>query len=574
MRRLLACLLIATSIGPAYAGPPPSPLSVDDFVRWWFDTTTAAVESVPGVLPATTTSSDFTWVSPVAVDIDGDGAGDLVTSHEHLVRTSDTTSGQVAVRTTYQALRGRDGLPLQTLTVDRTTRACAYCPYSGVLIGYAAAPLRVGRAGTYGFMTFDYSVGCTGTPDTGRCELSISIAAYDGAGTRLFRHDASGSVVSGPGGFRAERIPVYRGVVDAAPGSATDVLLATFSGVPTAAVPNALDYTLAILDGADGAVRTVGIVTGLPPTTFVWPAPDLDGDSYDDVLVTSAVTAPASSPDYTRWDVTARSSTTAREIWRVAALDANLPVLPHRSDFDGDGTRDIQLRLYYAIGPGNTVTSPDVVVLDGRTGRVAGRFPRSGIVVDVGADGRSEIVSVNSNRDGDADVVRVTAARVDGTELYDVTHRLPAAAARRSARVAGDTDGDGVLDVAFGDVVMAGADGSVVGTGFGQPLLAAVDAHGDDTAVASADGWRIADGRTGETWWTGRGNGYVAAARLDADTCADVFVFGVTDSGGGAVGVFDGPTGHVLWQRSWGGAPVPQVTKPGRRPCAALAAIP
>lgn len=230
------------------------------------------------------------------------------------------------------------------------------------------------------------------------------------------------------------------------------------------ALPDADDHCgiVRVISGADASVlRTIsGTRTGERFGASIAFVGDVDNDDKDEFVVGSNGFDPqARRPSSKLWEallevgdrgsVSLRAGADGREIWSVegaerAGFGAFVGLV---GDLDGDGHGDIAVRSRRRTGA-------PLVLLSSAAGReIASRDLAGGRVLgtsDLDGDGVPELLHELANKSGGLVSVRVISGK-SGVLLRDIPGPDPMPDARSLADV-GDLDGDGVHDIAIGDV--------------------------------------------------------------------------------------------------------------------------
>jgi hypothetical protein len=343
-----------------------------------------------------------------AGDVNGDGTGDLA-----YVQTS-------ALTTVVEVRDGRDGELLWDVAAGDEwpdPRVPVFAP--------------VGPRGEPGMLLLARS----GAP----------LAAFGRDGAQLWRVDAAraeqfeGAVSDSTREGRWGRDEPLLG--DLSPGPAVDTLVTTSVEETAGSVydPGTVRvFAVSIVNGADGSVRDLAhpfVSTGSRVVVAV--APDLDRDGLADVLVGTWAGSRAL--------LTAVSSATGLVLWERHDLGTaySLRAAYALGDVTGDGVGEVAAHWYDDIGRNDDGV---VALFDGATGATLWVKPgTSAVSVATGRAGRVVVASPGGPR--------VTAYDAAGRAAWSVS---PPMWPRRNGydpitvRLAGDAQGDGVADVAYG----------------------------------------------------------------------------------------------------------------------------
>ena len=262
--------------------------------------------------------------------------------------------------------------------------------------------------------------------------------------------------------------------------------------------------------------------------------PDLDGDSFDDVVATGAGFGAHAGRAY------AVSGRTGEVLWRVEVGEPGRTTpwaLERIEDQDGDGCDDIAIGLPNHTHPLNpsvnlaVLSSRDGRSLRSRSGPALGSFGYAlATVADLDGDGRRDLAVGCPHRQTGPGSVFVLAAR-DHATLRELRATCGATSFGRVLSTVADLDGDSIRDLAIGDA---------------SPAL---------LSNAKSTVWVVSPA-TGRVLWSARsevpGDGFGAAITsapdVDADGIADLFIAAPNGGAGqcGNVTLHSGRDGRVL----------------------------
>ena len=528
-----------------------------------------------------------------AGDLDGDGAGDLLT----VTREGDPPDPEIVL----SARRGSDGtLLFRTPTgVSGSNALLASRPVGpdgemGILLGtyyyFGQGPRLLGSHGESPH----------GWEETG-LDVALHLVAVSGDGSIAWRRSFTGGhfFYTGRSLAAAVDVPILVGAADSLPGAATDIPVALYDRVPSPDGGQDDDVQVVTVDGADGqVVDTLDLSIDNTSAPFRV-APDLDGDGLADLF--ARLRPAAEEATFPVDTLLAVRGTGAGELWRstAAPLDSSTAVTPV-GDLTGDGVNELTLGASQLRSQGDP--GRRVILLDGASGQQVAEFDAdtSRTLGDIDDDGVADLLlSTAFHWAKGVDLVH-QAIDGEGRTLWEGSFTLegfqdPAASLLASP---GDVDGDGVPDLAqrltvqatetccednVDSRVLSGRTGQTIRAGepIGTPLGASLDGAGDDVAVITRFGSSVldlvaADGRTGESLFGTRlrprgdvtNNFTVQAAEVTGDGTHDLIV----NAGGMAApedqleveGVFvsppsetvsdgfvlDGSSGDLLWATS------------------------
>lgn len=435
-----------------------------------------------------------------AGDLDGDGRRDV------LAFSFDDATGRVILR----GLRGTDG------TVLWTRRELA---------GFFAFPMpaRLGPDGRDGVLYFTLRE--IDTPVAFVFRMRLLALAGDGA--TVWDRTLEGTLVLAPGLAIGRDLPHFRGVLDAVPGAAQEVLVGREDTTYPFLVPIDRSEVMRahVLDGADGSVASESSMTttGAYPVPFA--GPDLSGDGLDDYLFLAESYAYGDDGRRLPNALSAHRGTDGTELWRTVAPVTTGSRLVVLGDATGDGVPD------WALQPGERFDGVGALaLLDGSSGALRWSVPEGWPrrLGDADGDGLADVGVQYRTYCCPGGRLDVTYAALDGTgaAVYTAAYGVPwpeqaIVTATWTYPDLGDLDGDGVTDAGH-DLQLVDLDaerfyterGAVSGrTGaklwsgrVRAPLYTSVDGAGDDLAslIQLQDNTtRIIaqDGATGETLW-------------------------------------------------------------------------
>lgn len=478
-------------------------------------------------------------------DADGDGDADVAEFDYDFEEAHPTEgfTGALTVRT----LDGRTGKVIG----EYVHSFSAGFPYPLVT--------RLGARGEPGFLII--TIRFLTTPSN--ATYTMELTALSGHGGLLWERRFVSTWTTTPLEFvGATGIAFPTGLYEALPGRAQDILVGVYDYVLPDAGPLWRMETV-VISGADGSTISHDpiVARGLAPLPL--PAPDLDGDDYEDVLVVAT--------QLDERGLLARSSESGEEIWanetiRAASSSSVVSV----GDVTGDGTPDM------ALG------SP-LRLIDGGKGRVLWKRPGENFPTspgDLTGDGRRDIVAlayVFRHVRGGIFTTAIIVRGYDhqGRELYST--RLGTRADLGGGGFvflggfsAGDVDTDGVNDrflyilgpATDERAVVSGRDGRLLYRSNDLSALnQALDGAGDDILRVRVGGKRLlavegVSGDRGTILWRTEvalrhrvdrytGGLFPDAALISDDRCADVIV----TIGDSELVVLDGVNGGVLWTR-------------------------
>lgn len=490
------------------------------------------------------------FIAPAA-DFDGDGRRDVI----GLAAASEGADSD-----TLMARKGTNGTALWSRPVP---------------VGSIPLVVPLGADGRPGVLAISVQVlePVPGLVDVAEVEASFS--AFSGSGSPLWRYKARGRIVQTPTGTVATGLPVPVGILHAAEAPADELLIAVIDFTASEVVRQ-FGTEIHVLSGVDGVPRVLGVATDGDSPPVPQPAPDLDDDGLDDVIV---VTASADGEG----EVTARRGSTGHALWVAERVPTSLdPIVIDAGDIDGDGADDI------ALGGSATFEDdqrPMVAVLDGAKGTLRYMAPGAVPVAlgDVSGDYRPDVGVIEAVDETIDDPPRLgltyRAYDVGGRQLYERSYAVSPAPNATSSIVfggvsigsAGDVDADGVPDLLHviqlqvGDFassdarIVSGRSGdAVLGNLEARPLLASVDGNGDDLASVSTAPNSVVvsalSGDAGQPIWRsaaldvhGVDDFSAAGADLVDDDAAEVIVNFFGEDGVHA-SVWRASDGRLLWQ--------------------------
>ncbi len=406
----------------------------------------------------------------------------------------------------------------------------------------------------------------------------------------------AGHVVGAAGGVSAAVVPVVGPDADGDGGA--DVWLneidgaSAWAGEENALTPYSAGSALGRFSLLSGATGLPVSTAALPAagTTVVLPGGDLSGDGLADSVASqihSTPTSPAGRAVVTT--ISALEGRTGALLW-TAANDGQAVGVPV-PDLDGDGLADVLVRQTDTLGARSGADGSELWVHDD---------PLYGVEVPGDIDGVAghDVLMLDTAHGPDREIrVHSLALRGDtGAAIYDtkiIPRTLPTDGyvSTGFSPVAGDMDGDGVLDTVInsatgpflgqdtGDIhVISGATGQIHWSRFGEDLAGTgggdLTGDGRDDVFQirnkAADGlWDYAalTGANGDEVWSRNydGSAFVRGRvghDLGGSGADDVLFLVITeeeDDGGGIplgatavtpktwVDAVDGPTGELLW---------------------------
>ena len=555
---------------------PAGPATLSGVVTAWEESFAAFARRESGV--HATDDAPFSAHPLASEDFDGDGRADVAL----ISATHDDAGFHINVT----ARRGSDGRELFLFVPTEHPSTCGTCSFESSMT-MTAVGYPVGPRGTAGVLLVETRVGITSSPVHEVADVSMYVYALDGSGREVFEYEQHGTVTSTPAGTQVESLPQFHDLLDSEPGLAYDLLISTEDApVVSALGPTTLQPR--VIDGADGGIRDLGApLEDVPPTARFGAGDDLDGDGRDDVLVTT----PTDEGDDAPWALTALSSGDGSQLWHVDDAGGNFAYRP--GDVSGDGVGDVAVELLLITfdDEGNfvLVTSPDISVYDGRTGRLLGRVPSEGTaLIDLDGDDVTDVLNVDVAAAPRGHLVTLVGGKFGTRPSYRSELRLIAPAAASDAprlALSGDVDGDGAEDLSLiytrtvrtvvedGDstitsirseevasTLVAASSGRAIRAGRLGTSVGSMDGSGDDFIRTMPRGAGLAleviDGRTGRTLWSGSTSAAVvgfSSGLMDADRCADVAVV-AGDVAGRRLAVLSGCTGRLLWSAAIHGA--------------------
>jgi hypothetical protein len=495
-----------------------------------------------------TTEPDHPRLRPTG-DLDGDGAGDLLTV---------TYEGEVPdPEIVLSARRGTDGtLLFRTPTgVSGATALLAARPVGpegemGILLGtyyyFGQGPRLLGSHGESPY----------GWEETG-LDVALHLVALSGDGSVVWRRSFTGGhfFYTGRSLAAAVDVPILVGAADSLPGSATDIPIALYDRVPSPDGGQDDDVQVVTVDGADGRVVDTFDLSIDNTSAPFRVAPDLDGDGLADLF--ARLRPAAEEATFPVDTLLAVRGTGAGELWRstAAPLDSSTAVTPV-GDSTGDGISELTLGASQLRSQGDP--GRRVILLDGASGQQVAELDAdtSRALGDIDGNGLADLLlSTAFHWAKGVDLVH-QAIDGEGRTLWEGSFTLegfqdPAASLLASP---GDVDGDGVPDLAqrltvqatetccednVDSRVLSGLTGQTIRAGepIGTPLGASLDGSGDDVAIATPFGASVvdvaaADGRTGERLFTTRlrprgdvtNSTFVQASDVTGDGTSDLIV--------------------------------------------------
>ncbi|HEX2058735.1 MAG TPA: VCBS repeat-containing protein [Actinomycetota bacterium] len=360
-------------------------------------------------------------------------------------------------------------------------------------------PARVGTRGSPGFLVLlDRFVS---NPDSPTYELEAH--AVTARGNLVWSHEWLSTWTATPTRLvAATNLAIPMALYDGLPGRATELLVASidYAGAVASTTP-------IVVSGVDGTERTQDPVRvpWIESAPVPFPAPDLDGDGNEDVLITST--------DGLSNGLLARSSTSGEELWHnETAPSGNGVNTADLGDVNGDGARD------FALGA-------PARLIDGGTGEVAWERPGGAYVIaqgDVDRDGERDVLAEGWFAGEERFGARFKIVNSKGRTLGEKTLTAPRKREGWSwviTEPAGDPNLDGIPDEGLHLLhypsegrpterrfVVSGADASVLHRGSQLlPLGGSVVGRGDDLLVARKVGGEARltalDGLSGRTLW-------------------------------------------------------------------------
>ena len=510
-----------------------------------------------------------------AGDIDGDRSEEVVDVRLHM---EEKPGGELVESVLVNVHRGRDGKLLWGRTL------------TGVSFAFPI-PTKVGPTGAPGLVIAGYQVNYTDAALVYGAVLRTSVAAYDAKGGAVWDASFDGGFAGGP--VSAISATFVDGVLDANPGGGMEVLVTQATGMIADAGPgyaSGSTGTPVILDGVTGDPRPLTPVPSTSPDPMSAAVGDLDGDRRADVVVTGNA-----GPTNT---LTALRSSDGRVLWTCTELPPAMVGYPSAvPDATGDGVGDVLVSTgFFAAPPSWDVIDPHVSLVDGKSGAL--RWSEEGIAGyslgrDVDRAAGAEVVVGDFVTRSTEFGVRFTAFNAAGKAVWSARRTVavdPRGDGELSASLglAGDTDGDGVLDpvyrVRLRSFVNQENSGTLDGR-TGRPrrdpvpdmvaLALPVDGRGSDAVVVArtkpglaVSAWR---GDTGKRLWqatiplpasAGRPFPSGLAFYADRDRCADVVVGGLASGHSTTDYVLSGATGKALWALTRSGLGAPRVTRP------------
>lgn len=472
-------------------------------------------------------------------DVDGDGTDDILELDLDLTEAHPNYGFMGVLRLT--TLSGDHGSPLGRYDFDF---------HSGVPM---VLPARVGRHGKPGVVILlDRFISNADNPT-----YKLEAHAVTAKGNLVWSREWVSTSTSTPTRFvAATNVAIPIGLYDGLPGRASDLLVALFdySGAVISTTP-------IVVDGTDGTERRQDPIPvpwiASPPVPI--PAPDLDRDGNDDVLITST--------DGLGNGLLARSSVSGDDLWHNEGVPSGRGLnTADLGDVTGDDARDLAL-------------GAPVRLIDGGTGAAVWENPGGAYVIrqgDVDHDGEPDVLAEGFLAEDERFGARFELVNSKGQTLAKNTLGV-----RRDGNgfswiiteEAGDPDVDGLPDEALHLLhypsegkpterrfIISGADVSVLHRGPQMiPLGGSISRDGDDLLVAHDLSWggrfTALDGRSGQPLWTERVKvpkkmelafhpRAVATRAGEADIIATFY-----DRRSSYAVLLDGRTGHPRWFR-------------------------
>ncbi|HEV2756887.1 MAG TPA: hypothetical protein VG318_14060 [Actinomycetota bacterium] len=443
---------------------------------------------------------------------------------------------------------------------------------------------------------------------------TVAFIGIDSRGRDVYRHEFAPTNSADAGVVSGREEVVSFDLLDALPGRATELLIgvADVRQVPQAheSLPDLVARTRSLLvDGRNGNLdvhQYTEVGVGRVPIPLA--APDLDGDGFDDQVVTYVVpdleydeeTGLPIVPDATMEHVRGRRGSDGVKLWTSPPLDIasewespNL-VVTRLGDYKRDGSEELLLSLdpygYRSSSIRWTGGPPDphgLWLLSGKDGNLhwyaRGHSPT--LLGDLDVDGRGDLVTaVDVSGRRKSGTWLVARSGLDGASLYRRFFRLNAKGVEVVESFlggVGDLHPDGAQEVILQQALRREFDGGMewalfhprlvsgrTGTkiprsGHVYPIHASIDGRGDDLetfpggdSLAEA---HFVDGSTRRlrlsvgfdiplTLPTDMDYLLAIAAPLNRDACAD-FVGTLSNETSTFAVMIDGGSGRVLWSR-------------------------